>query len=51
MPGPAFDPNGAVRFDMKTGAASEAARAFMAYLKGPEAKAVIARYGYVDTVD
>lgn len=36
---------------LKTGAASEAARAFMAYLKGPEAKAVIARYGYVDTVD
>jgi molybdate transport system substrate-binding protein len=36
---------------LKTGAGSEAAKAFMAYLKGPEAKAVIARYGYVDRLD
>jgi molybdate transport system substrate-binding protein len=36
---------------LKTGADSEAARAFMAYLKGPEAKAVIARYGYADRVE
>lgn len=36
---------------LKTGAGSEAARAFMAYLKGPEARAAIARYGYVDRLD
>ncbi len=29
---------------------SEAARAFLAFLKGPEARAVIARYGYADGV-
>lgn len=31
---------------LKKGAADEAAKAFLAYLKGPEAGAVIARYGY-----
>ena len=36
---------------LKTGSGSEAAKAFMAYLKGPEAKAVIGRYGYADRPD
>ncbi|WP_293855976.1 molybdate ABC transporter substrate-binding protein [uncultured Alsobacter sp.] len=36
---------------LKTGAESDAAKAFLAFLKGPEAKAVIARYGYVDRPD
>jgi molybdate transport system substrate-binding protein len=31
---------------LKKGAANEAATAFMAYLKGPEAKVVIEKYGY-----
>lgn len=31
---------------LKTGEKSEAARAFLAFLKGPEAKAIIRRYGY-----
>lgn len=31
---------------LKTGADSVAARAFLAFLKGPEAKAIIRRYGY-----
>jgi molybdate transport system substrate-binding protein len=31
---------------LKTGAADPAAKAFMAFLKGPEAKAIIRRYGY-----
>src|SRR5262249_51829096 len=31
---------------LKPGAGDPAARAFMAYLKGPEAQAVIRRYGY-----
>lgn len=31
---------------LKTGAGNAAARAFMAFLKGPEAKAIIRRYGY-----
>jgi molybdate transport system substrate-binding protein len=31
---------------LKTGQASEAARAFLAFLKSPKAKAVIKRYGY-----
>lgn len=31
---------------LKTGAASPAARAFMAFLKGPESKAIIRKYGY-----
>lgn len=31
---------------LKTGESSEAATAFLAFLKGPEAAAVIARYGY-----
>ena len=31
---------------LKTGANSVAAKAFMAFLKGPEAKAIIRRYGY-----
>ena len=31
---------------LKTGAADEAAKAFLAFLKGPEAGAVIARFGY-----
>jgi molybdate transport system substrate-binding protein len=31
---------------LKTGAENEAARAFIAFLKGPEARAVIENYGY-----
>lgn len=31
---------------LKTGAGSVAARAFMAFLKGPDAKAIVRRYGY-----
>lgn len=31
---------------LKAGASSAAARAFMAFLKGPEAKAIIRKYGY-----
>jgi molybdate transport system substrate-binding protein len=31
---------------LKTGAAAPAAKAFLAFLRGPEAKAVIRRYGY-----
>ncbi len=31
---------------LKTGAGSEAAKAFLAFLKGPEARAVIERFGY-----
>lgn len=31
---------------LKTGAGNTAARAFVAFLKGPEAKAIIRRYGY-----
>jgi len=31
---------------LKTGADSEASKAFLAFLKGPEARAVIERYGY-----
>ena len=31
---------------LKTGADSEAAKAFLAFLKGPEARAVIERFGY-----
>jgi len=31
---------------LKTGAANPAARAFMAFLKGPDAKAIIRKYGY-----
>ena len=31
---------------LKTGAANPAAKAFMAFLKGPQAKAIIRRYGY-----
>ena len=32
---------------LKTGASNEAARNFLAFLKGPEAKAVIEKFGYV----
>ena len=32
---------------LKGGAESEAARAFIDFLKGPEARAIIKRYGYV----
>ena len=32
---------------LKKGAGNEAATAFMAFLKGPEARAVIEKYGYV----
>ena len=32
---------------LKTGADSEAAKAFLAFLKGPEAHAIIERFGYV----
>lgn len=31
---------------LKTGPGNPAATAFMAFLKGPEAKAIIERYGY-----
>ena len=31
---------------LKTGENSDAAKAFLAFLKGPKAKAVIKRYGY-----
>ena len=31
---------------LKTGAANEAARAFLAFLRGPQARAIIERYGY-----
>jgi molybdate transport system substrate-binding protein len=31
---------------LKTGAGNEAAIAFMAFLKGPEARAIIEKYGY-----
>jgi len=31
---------------LRTGAANEAARAFLAFLKGPQARAIIERYGY-----
>ena len=31
---------------LKTGQGSEAAKAFLAFLKGPEAKAIVKRYGY-----
>lgn len=31
---------------LKTGAGNPAARAFMAFLKGPEARAIVRRYGY-----
>lgn len=31
---------------LKTGASNDAARAFLAFLKGPEARAVIEKYGY-----
>ena len=31
---------------MKTGANSEASKAFLAFLKGPEARAIIAKFGY-----
>ncbi len=31
---------------LKTGADDEASKAFIAFLKGPEARAVIERYGY-----
>lgn len=31
---------------LKTGEASEAAKAYLAFLRGPEAKAIIERYGY-----
>jgi molybdate transport system substrate-binding protein len=31
---------------LKTGAGNEAAMSFMAFLKGPEARAIIIRYGY-----
>ena len=31
---------------LKTGAASEASKAFLAFLKGPEAQAIIERFGY-----
>jgi len=31
---------------LKTGASSAAAKAFMAFLKGPEAKAIVRKYGY-----
>lgn len=33
---------------LANGSESEAAKAFLAFLKGPEARAVIARYGYAD---
>jgi molybdate transport system substrate-binding protein len=32
------------------GKGSEAASAFVAFLKGPESRAIIARYGYADGV-
>ena len=32
---------------LKTGADDEASRAFMSFLKGPEARAVIEKYGYI----
>ena len=31
---------------LKTGADSEASKAFLAFLKGPEAHAIIERFGY-----
>jgi molybdate transport system substrate-binding protein len=31
---------------LKTGADSEASKAFLAFLKGPEARAVIEQFGY-----
>jgi molybdate transport system substrate-binding protein len=31
---------------LKTGAASDAAKAFVDFLKGPEAGAIIGKYGY-----
>jgi len=31
---------------LKTGAADPAAKAFLAFLKGPQARAIIKRYGY-----
>ena len=31
---------------LKKGAANEAATAFIAFLKGPEARAIIEKYGY-----
>jgi molybdate transport system substrate-binding protein len=31
---------------LKTGADDEASKAFLAFLKGPEARAIIERYGY-----
>ena len=31
---------------LKTGANSEASKAFLAFLKGPEARAIIAKFGY-----
>jgi molybdate transport system substrate-binding protein len=31
---------------LKTGANSEASKAFLAFLKGPEAKALIEQFGY-----
>jgi molybdate transport system substrate-binding protein len=35
---------------LRKGSDSEAARSFLAFLKGPEARDVIARYGYADGV-
>jgi molybdate transport system substrate-binding protein len=32
---------------LKRGASNEAARSFLAFLQGPEARAVTERYGYV----
>ena len=31
---------------LKTGANSEASKAFLAFLKGPEARAIIEQFGY-----
>ena len=34
---------------LKTGADDEASKAFLAFLKGPEARAIIEKYGYAST--